>query len=257
MALAKERLTLREFADKHDLRYLWVHSQTWPAGQDWKVQTGPDVPDEDYLESIEELPDWGRVADLSGTIDERGRWCWDGHGDPCDSSGGAIYSVVAGWTGPLGWPAIREAYARDQEQWNLFRHLRVPGPWEIERGDLVGWIVRQIADRVAKGVAAEHDLAHLPAEVRDAIQRAEPDEAAEDLRELADWLDSVANDIDSSQRAAEEAVEAASEDRLDEALALAEKAASYGAKYDLPLWSDLVEALQRTIRRSVPDSEGG
>lgn len=97
MKVANERLTLREFADQHDLRYLWIRSQTWPAGQDWTVQTGPDVPDEDYLESIEELPDWEKVADLVGTIDEHGRWLWDGEGDPCDSSGGVIYSVVAGW----------------------------------------------------------------------------------------------------------------------------------------------------------------
>lgn len=89
-------MTLREFAEKYGITYLWIAGQACPTGYELRQNVGDNVADEDWCE-IDETELFHLLADLEGDVDDNGRWNWNGEGDPVDERGNSIHSVCAGW----------------------------------------------------------------------------------------------------------------------------------------------------------------
>lgn len=89
-AIAFATMTLEEFCDlRGTLKYIHVASQTWPSGEDLAAtDDGGDI-DEGIADT---LCRWGQ---LTGAIDNYGRWQWDGRGRAAnDPFGGTLFSLT-------------------------------------------------------------------------------------------------------------------------------------------------------------------
>lgn len=88
--------TLVRFADRNDsnpFTYLWICGIGCPAGQDFHHDTETEC-EEDYCD-FAELDEIQQFADLEGTIDSEGQWCWNGEGNVTDFRGNTIYNIKA------------------------------------------------------------------------------------------------------------------------------------------------------------------
>ena len=93
---ANTKISFSDFAAANEVTYLWIVGVGCPAGQDF--EHNPDDDGEDWCN----LPEhwlWEKLerGDFSGSVDEKGLWCWDGEGVLTDSRGNTIYNLKAGW----------------------------------------------------------------------------------------------------------------------------------------------------------------
>lgn len=82
-----KKLTLCELRTRH----VWFVSLGHPAGYDVKLESGSEyllLPGDGYLPN-------GPWWDLNGRLDERGRWQWDGEGEPVDWNANSVINIVA------------------------------------------------------------------------------------------------------------------------------------------------------------------
>ena len=89
--------TLREYNNEiKPITYLWIAGVGCPAGAEYRHwdQQPDGSADEDYCDVTEVIDTLG-LWSLTGTIDDDGRWEWDGTGDPSDQRGNKIHNVKA------------------------------------------------------------------------------------------------------------------------------------------------------------------
>lgn len=87
--------TLLEWNNKQPITYLWICGVGCPGGMEFRQNTETED-DEEYCDFAEMDFLFDQLWDLEGTVDEHGRWCWNGEGEkPTDERGNTIYNVKA------------------------------------------------------------------------------------------------------------------------------------------------------------------
>lgn len=87
------RISLRDWNNEQPITHLWICGVGCPAGIDYHHNTDTND-DEDYCD-FSDLVVLEKLWDLNGTIDEHGRWVWDGRGDVRDLLGNTLYNIKA------------------------------------------------------------------------------------------------------------------------------------------------------------------
>lgn len=93
MTTATKTISLLAWNNEDAISYLWICGVGCPAGLEFRHDT--ETEDDEAYCDFSELDLLTKLWDLEGTIDENGRWCWNGEGDVTDERGNTIYNVKA------------------------------------------------------------------------------------------------------------------------------------------------------------------
>lgn len=93
MTTETKTISLLDYNNESPITYLWYCGVGCPTGIELRHNTTTEDQDEycDFAE-LEHLRQW---ADLQGTVDDSGRWNWNGEDDVRDSRGNTIQRIVA------------------------------------------------------------------------------------------------------------------------------------------------------------------